>query len=242
MVPLQICKLHIVIGTNTSTYHRRLFNFVPFGLDFHDFQELYEMWTHQTRAHLMLCFNLSQMTLGQQRTLECYRMLLMYGFLLCIVDIQVQFSSLPLTGKNIFRFSESLNDIMDYRLTEHLNILESCPFKLAPGIIYQTQKRLMQGIYYRTLVLCGGHCVRLGNHQFINSCHDKPDYMLDVINMTNHSFSLLHFSIFAQRSALCFKWTTSQIILSELSNQAREGNNKTRWKQLIHGWTMCPGR
>lgn len=132
MVPLQICKLHIVIGTNTSTYHRRLFNFVPFGLDFHDFQELYEMWTHQTRAHLMLCFNLSQMTLGQQRTLECYRMLLMYGFLLCIVDIQVQFSSLPLTGKNIFRFSESLNDIMDYRLTEHLNILESCPFKLAP--------------------------------------------------------------------------------------------------------------
>lgn len=93
MVNSQICKLCIVIGINTSTYHRRLFNFVlvtilvvPFGLDFHDVQELYEMWTHQTKAHLCaMCISVS----NELGSTENSGVLLDVGFLLCIVDIQV---------------------------------------------------------------------------------------------------------------------------------------------------------
>lgn len=64
--------------------------------------------------------------------------------------------------------------------------------------IYPTQKgtNICQDSTIGHFSLSDGHCVRLGNQRFRNSCHNRPDYTLDLFHMTDPR-SLLHFSIFA---------------------------------------------
>lgn len=64
--------------------------------------------------------------------------------------------------------------------------------------IYPTQKgtNICQDWTIGHFSLSDGHCVRLGNQRFRNSCHNRPDYTLDLFHMTDPR-SLLHFSIFA---------------------------------------------
>lgn len=64
--------------------------------------------------------------------------------------------------------------------------------------IYPTQKgtNICQDWAIGHFSLWDGHCVRLGNQRFRNSCHNRPDYTLDLFHMTDPR-SLLHFSIFA---------------------------------------------
>ncbi|MED6268243.1 hypothetical protein CHARACLAT_020334 [Characodon lateralis] len=75
---LQRCASY-AIGTNTPLYHHRcwLLNFAdnspdspfplwPGGHNVHDFQNEFEMWTHQTTAHFPLCISPPQMSSGSE--------------------------------------------------------------------------------------------------------------------------------------------------------------------------------
>lgn len=69
-----------------------------------------------------------------------------------------------------------------------------CPVEVFTGLKKGTN--ICQDWTIGHFSLSDGHCVRLGNQRFRNSCHNRPDYTLDLFHMTDPR-SLLHFSIFA---------------------------------------------